>query len=98
MPQSNIKEKTSSRVKEPSKYYVVLYNDDFTTMDFVTDTLINIFHMMTEEAFAVMLDIHHSGKGKVGPYSYDIATTRCRRLLNAAKREGFPLRAEVEKA
>ena len=39
----SIKEKTRSRVKPPEQYQVLIYNDDFTPMDFVVEVLMNIF-------------------------------------------------------
>ena len=36
-------EKTKTKIKEPKRYKVVMYNDDFTPMDFVVYILVNIF-------------------------------------------------------
>ena len=38
------KEKTRSRIKEPSLYNVIMINDDFTTMEFGVNVLVDIFH------------------------------------------------------
>ena len=42
--QNAFKQSTRDRVKEPKKYNVVMYNDDFTTMDFVVDILMDVFN------------------------------------------------------
>ncbi len=95
--QERTKQRSESRTRRPSKYFAVILNDDFTPMDFVTAALERIFHLDRTRSVNIMLDIHKKGKGKLGPYSYDIASTRCRRLMEAARAEGYPLRANVEK-
>ncbi|MDR0568651.1 MAG: ATP-dependent Clp protease adaptor ClpS, partial [Spirochaetaceae bacterium] len=46
------------KLKEPEEYRVLLLNDDYTTMDFVVEVLISIFHKNREEAERIMLDVH----------------------------------------
>jgi len=81
---------------EPTKYKVLLHNDDYTTMDFVVDVLTNIFHKSMDEAEMVMITIHKSGKGVCGIYTYEIAQTKVYQVKQLAKRSGFPLLATVE--
>ena len=45
-----------------------------------------------------METVHNSGKGVVGIYTYDIAVTRASMATARAKKNGFPLRIEVERA
>ena len=68
-----IKEKTKSIVKEPRQFNVVMHNDDFTTMDFVVEVLVDIFHKDEVTAQAIMLNVHKKGKAVVGKYPYDIS-------------------------
>jgi ATP-dependent Clp protease adaptor protein ClpS len=89
-------EKTESKVKEPSMYKVLLLNDDYTTMEFVVDILVNIFHKSTAEATKIMLDVHKKGKGIVGIYTYDIANTKIMQVHSLAKQNNFPLKASME--
>ena len=37
--QSSVKEKQRTGLKEPRRYKVTIYNDDFTTMEFVVKIL-----------------------------------------------------------
>ena len=41
--QSQIKERQRTNLKEPRRYKVIIYNDDFTTMEFVVMILKQIF-------------------------------------------------------
>jgi ATP-dependent Clp protease adaptor protein ClpS len=77
---------------------VVLLNDDFTTMDFVVEVLMVIFHKDPQEAGKIMLDVHSKGRGVVGLYPWDIASTKADQVHSAARENDFPLRCVVEPA
>jgi ATP-dependent Clp protease adaptor protein ClpS len=91
-----IKERDRVREKEPHLYGVVLFNDDFTTMEFVVTILVQVFFKSQAEAEALMLQVHHSDKAVVGIYSYDVATSKARKATKMAREAGFPLRLTVE--
>ena len=90
--------KTSDKTKEPEDFKVVLLNDHFTTMEFVVDVLIEIFHKNAEDADRIMMDVHRKGKGIVGVYTWDIAITKTQQVHDAARENEFPLRCIVEPA
>lgn len=96
--QSSSKERTSSRIKEPKQFNVVMHNDDFTTMDFVVGVLVDIFHKDDVTAQALMMNVHKNGHAVVGKYPYDIAVTKVTAALSRAKSEGFPFRMTLEEA
>ena len=81
--QSSIRERQRTDLREPRRYKVTIYNDDFTTMEFVV-------------AETLMLQVHHSDKAVVGIYSYDVATSKVRKATSMAREAGFPLRLTVE--
>jgi ATP-dependent Clp protease adaptor protein ClpS len=89
-------QKTGGRYKEPEEYLVILLNDDYTTMDFVVEILVSIFHKGVEDANRIMLDVHRKGKGIVGSYTHDIAVTKATQVHATAKANEFPLRCIVE--
>ena len=95
--QSSIRERQRVDLKEPQRYKVTIYNDDFTTMEFVVKILVEVFFKSKAEAEALMLKVHHSDKAVVGIYSYDVATSKVRKATNMAREAGFPLRLTVEK-
>jgi len=84
-------------VKYPKKYKVFLLNDDYTSMDFVIDILMNIFHKSYEQAQNIMLEVHENERGLCGVYSYEIAETKVMQVTHKAKDNGFPLKATMEK-
>ncbi len=94
--QGEIKEKTKINIQEPRRYKVIMHNDDFTTMDFVVEILIDIFHKDNTEAERLMLLVHESGKATVGIYPYDIAVTKVQVSKERAKQAGFPFRLTIE--
>lgn len=92
--QGEIKE----QLKEPKKYKVILLNDDYSTMDFVVNILVEIFHKPVDEAVNIMIEIHKEGRGVCGVYTYDIAETKIMQVRKEAKKQDFPLRAIMEEA
>lgn len=80
----------------PPEKDVVFYNDDYTTMEFVVDVLISVFNIPRDRAEVIMQTVHAQGSAVVGTYTYDIAVSRVNITRAAAKKQGFPLRVEVE--
>jgi ATP-dependent Clp protease adaptor protein ClpS len=89
--------KTRARRKTPDMYKVVIHNDDYTTMDFVVEILVNVFHKPAAEATQIMLNVHRRGHGIAGVFTYDIAVTKVNRVHDLARRAQFPLKCSVEK-
>jgi ATP-dependent Clp protease adaptor protein ClpS len=85
-------------VREPKLFRVLLLNDDYTTMEFVIDVLVQVFGKPTAEATRIMLDVHRRGQGVCGIYTYDIAISKAARVMQLANRKQFPLRCSVEEA
>ena len=96
--QGSVKERSKSKIKEPRQFNVVMHNDDFTSMEFVVQVLVDIFHKDEITAQAIMLNVHKNGHAVVGKYPYDIAATKVNLALIRAKNEGYPFRMTVEEA
>ena len=94
--QTSIRERQRTDLREPRRYKVFIFNDDFTTMDFVVKVLIEVFFKSEADAHALMLQVHHSDKAVVGVYSYDIASSKVRKATAMAREAGCPLRLTVE--
>jgi len=84
------------KVKHPKKYKVFILNDDYTSMDFVVDVLMSIFHKSYEQAENIMLEVHKKDRGLCGVYTHEIAETKVMQVIKKAKDSGFPLRATME--
>ena len=91
-----VKERTDIKIKEPRQYHVIMLNDDFTTMEFVVEILIDIFHKDAVSAETIMMQVHKSGRAVVGKYPYDIAVTKINEATKRAKEAGFPFRLTLE--
>ena len=96
--QGETREKTRIDIREPKHYRVIMHNDDFTSMDFVVEILVDIFHKDEIEAERLMMMVHESGRAAVGSYPYDIAATKVRAAQARAKEAGFPFRMTVEES
>jgi len=70
-----VKEKPKSKIRKPQLFHVILYNDDYTTMEFVIHVLQTVFQKGPAEAFRIMIDVHRRGRGVCGAYTFEIAET-----------------------
>ena len=94
--QSATRERQRTDLREPKRYKVTIYNDDFTTMEFVVMILKVVFFKSEADAQTLMLQVHHSDKAVVGIYSYDIAVSKVNKATQMARDAGFPLRLTYE--
>lgn len=85
-------------LKEPSMFKVLLINDDYTTMEFVVDVLMQVFGKSFEAATAIMLNVHQKGVGVCGVYPLEVAETKVETVHSLARENGFPLRCTLEEA
>ena len=93
-----VKSETRKDVAEPPMFKVLLHNDDYTTMEFVVELLMGVFHKSFEDATRIMLSVHKTGYGVCGIYTYEIAETKVETVHQLASESGFPLKSSIEKA
>ncbi|AWY02502.1 ATP-dependent Clp protease adapter ClpS [Marinomonas primoryensis] len=86
-----------TELKPPSMYQVVLFNDDYTPMDFVVFILQRFFSMEGEKANQVMLEVHAKGKGVCGVYPFDIAETKVAMVQQFVEQNEHPLMCDLQK-
>jgi len=96
MPKIEYEEDLALALEEPKMFKVLLHNDDYTSMDFVVEILISIFHKTHVQAEQIMVQIHEEGMGLCGVYTYEIAQTKADQVKQKAKQNEFPLLATIE--
>ena len=90
--------KTQREVKttKPPMFHVVMFNDDYTPMEFVVEVLQMFFGMNREKATQIMLAVHTTGKATCGIYPRDIAETKSAQVNQYAQDNQHPLVSEIE--
>ncbi|UCH74103.1 MAG: ATP-dependent Clp protease adapter ClpS [Rhodospirillales bacterium] len=89
--------KAKPKTKKPSMYKVLLLNDDYTPMEFVVHILERFFGKSSEEATRIMLHVHRRGVGVCGVYTYEIAETKVKQVMDFSQRHQHPLQCTLEK-
>lgn len=92
-----IGQKLDNQLQPPSMYQVVLLNDDYTPMEFVTEVLQKYFAHNTETATQLMLTIHYQGKAICGVYTAEVAETKVMQVNKYAQDNEYPLLCTLEK-
>ena len=94
--ESGVATLTRRKTARPTRYKVLLFNDDYTPMEFVVAILEQIFGKGPSEATQIMLAVHRGGVGVAGVFVLDVAETKVAAVHQAAEARGYPLRAGVE--
>jgi ATP-dependent Clp protease adaptor protein ClpS len=94
--EAKIEEKVTVSLQPPKMWKVVFLNDDSTPMELVIELLMKIFKHTEASAKEVTLEIHNTGSGVAGVYSFEIAEQRSIEATNIARGNGSPLRIQVE--
>ena len=77
---------------------VLLLNDDYTPMEFVVMVLEKIFNKKQEEATQIMLHVHKKGIGVCGTFTFEVAESKCKSVIEMAKKNEHPLQCTMEKS
>jgi len=89
--------KERSKSARPPRFKVLLYNDNYTPMEFVVQILEKVFGKSPAAATQIMLQIHRAGMGVGGVYVLEVAETKSATVHRMAEERGYPLRSGVEK-
>jgi len=89
--------KTRPKTARPPMYKVLMLNDDYTPMEFVTYVLEQIFGLTGAQAVEIMLTVHKKGLAVVGVFSHEVAETKVAQVMDLARRNQHPLQCTMEK-
>lgn len=98
MPSTDIQldEKIKVKISEPKNWKVILLNDESTPMEFVVSLLVEIFKHTPDTAKDIMIQVHETGSGIAGVYSFEIAEAKAVEATHQARTNGFPLQIKLE--
>jgi ATP-dependent Clp protease adaptor protein ClpS len=95
MSKEAVKTKTKSQLGYPPRYNVVIFNDDFTPMEFVIKLLIEVFNKNINTAKEVTMQIHENDTAIAGCYNFEIAEQKCAEATSIARASGHPLQLKT---
>ena len=98
LPPDLVVERLTAKTAPPPMFKVILLNDAYTPMEFVVHILEKFFGKSSDEAYRVMLQVHHEGKGVCGVYPHDIAASRVSQVSQYARARQHPLQCVLEPA
>lgn len=98
MSETSVKsrDQVTTSIKLPSRYKVVICNDNVTPMEFVIAMLMTVFKHGEDAAMDLTLKIHNEGAAVAGVYSYEIAEQKGIDATVLAREHGHPLQIRVE--
>lgn len=88
--------KTKTDITYPNRYRVILFNDDYTPMEFVIKMLIEIFNKDIDTATEITMEIHTKGKGIAGIFTMEIAEQKVSEALISINYHGYNLKISAE--
>jgi ATP-dependent Clp protease adaptor protein ClpS len=94
--ETKIQEKIVVALQPPKLWKVVFLNDNKTPMDLVIEILTTVFKHDEKRAAEITMEIHNTGSGIAGVYTFEIAEQRGIEATNIARANGSPLKIQVE--
>ena len=89
-------EELELKVDQPPLFTVVIFNDDFTPMEFVVYVIQKFFGYDHAKSTEIMLEIHNKGRGFCGAFSQEIAETKSQQINKFSKENEHPLKSDIE--
>ncbi|RDU67034.1 ATP-dependent Clp protease adaptor ClpS [Helicobacter didelphidarum] len=78
----------------PKMQEIIIFNDDYTSMQFVIALLMEIFDKNEIDAQTITQFVHNTGEGSCGIYPYDIAELKYIMAINFIQDNKMPLRID----
>ena len=86
----------ATRVKTPSMFDVVFFDDNKTYFEFVVLVLMQLFNKDLLAAQDTATEISRRGRMTVATYTYEVAAAKRDETVATARANGHPLRVEIE--
>lgn len=83
-------------LKEPGMYKVIYMNDNVTTVEFVIQSLMEVFNHSPENAAEITQKVHVEGSGIAAILPYEMAEQKGVEVTQLARSQGFPLVIKLE--
>lgn len=83
-------------IPEPPQYRVIYINDEQTSMEFVIETLVEIFNYDEGAAESLTMRVHEEGSAVVAVLPYEMAEQKGIEVTLLARNNGFPLQVKIE--
>ena len=72
MAKEAIKTRATTKLEYPNRYNVIIYNDDYTPMEFVIKLLIEVLNKNLKTAKDITMEIHNNTSAVAGNYNFEI--------------------------
>jgi ATP-dependent Clp protease adaptor protein ClpS len=96
MAEVQLDEKIKVIIQEPKQWKVIFLNDNSTPIEFVMQLLTQIFKHTEITAKDITMQVHETGSGIAGIYSFEIAEAKAVEATSLARANGFPLQVKLE--
>ena len=96
MAEVQLDEKIKVIIQEPKQWKVIFLNDNSTPIEFVMQLLTQIFKHTEITAKDITMQVHETGSGIAGVYSFEIAEAKAVEATSLARANGFPLQVKLE--
>lgn len=91
------KTKIDTDLKQPTRYSVILFNDEVTSAEFVVRTIMEVFGHSYDAAIVITSRIDSDGSGEViSGLTKELASHLKNLVIVKARAESFPLVAEIK--
>lgn len=91
-----VKSKTRVKLSPPREHKVIYLNDDVTPMEFVVESLMEIFDHDSLTAENLTMRVHEEGSAVVAVLPYEIAEHKGVEVTVIARSNGYPLQVKIE--
>lgn len=88
--------KVNQELKEPPMFRVIYLNDNTTAMEFVVESLIEVFDYTAQTAMQITQNIHQSGSAIVAVLPYEVAEQKGIEVTLSARSQNYPLQIKLE--